>query len=160
MGHIQGPYGLKGWVKIWSGCDPREMLLQYDPWYVGREGEWQQRRLCAGKRHGNLLVAQLEGCEDRDHADALRGLEIAVERERLPLLAEGEYYWADLVGLQVVTLDGVDLGRVERLFETGANDVVVVQGERERLLPWLRGSVIHEIDLAAGRLRVDWDPEF
>ena len=86
--------------------------------------------------------------------------EIAVPREQLPELAENEYYWSDLQGLTVVNLDGIELGEVSHLFETGANPVVVVKGERERLIPYIWGQAIRDVDLQAGRMIVDWDPDF
>ena len=97
---------------------------------------------------------------DRDAAAALKGTQIGVHREQLPGPGEGEYYWHDLVGLRVQTTQGMELGTVDHLIETGANDVLVVRGERERLIPFIRGQVVLSIDLAAGEMRVDWDPEF
>lgn len=160
MGHVAGAYGVRGWVKVISDAEPREALLDYSPWLLKFRGEWKAYTPVEGGLHGKGLVARLEGVDDRDGAEALRGAEIAVERTQLEPLAAGEYYWADLVGLRVVTTGGVELGRVERLLETGSNDVLVVQGERERLIPYLRPQVVTAIDLAAGTLEVDWDPEF
>ena len=108
----------------------------------------------------NSVAAWLEGCEDRDRAQALAGATVAVRRAELPDPGEGEHYWADLIGLTVVSAAGQELGRVAGLMATGANDVLVVQGERERLIPFLPGSVVQEVDLAARRVRVDWDPDF
>jgi len=83
-----------------------------------------------------------------------------VPRSALPAAGEDEYYWSDLEGLRVETLEGVDLGTVDHLIETGANDVLIVRGDRERLIPFLRPSVVREIDLVAARIRVAWDPDF
>lgn len=160
LGRVSGLYGVKGWVKVFSETQPRENILSYSPWQLKIQGEWQIRTVETGRRQGKGVVAKLEGCDERDAAAALMGAEIAVSRDQLPPLESGEYYWADLVGLQVETLDGVPLGVVDHLFETGANDVVVVKGARERLIPFVRPEVVREIDLAAGRMRVDWDPEF
>ncbi|MEJ2059743.1 MAG: ribosome maturation factor RimM [Gammaproteobacteria bacterium] len=160
LGRVSGLYGVKGWVKVFSETQPRENILSYSPWQLKIQGEWQTRTVETGRRQGKGVVAKLEGCDERDAAAALMGAEIAVSRDQLPPLESGEYYWADLVGLQVETLDGVPLGVVDHLFETGANDVVVVKGARERLIPFVRPEVVREIDLAAGRMRVDWDPEF
>ena len=104
-------------------------------------------------------------CPDRDSATALVGREIAVTRQQLPALDEGDYYWRDLLGLQVINLDDVTLGTVANLMETGANDVLVVEshsdGERqERLIPYIREQVIRHVDLEQGVIRVDWDPDF
>ncbi len=158
LGRVAGVYGTKGWVKILSETDPREGILRYSPWLLG-----PQSRLCRvreGKLHGKGVIAHLEGCDDRDQAALLVGHEIAVLRGQLPPPRPDEFYWIDLEGLAVATDQGVELGRVERLFSTGANDVLVVQGDRERLLPFVWGDVIKDVDFERGRIEVDWDPDF
>lgn len=159
VGRVTGVYGVRGWVKIRSHTAPVDNILGYSPWYLALAGGWQTRKVVEGRCHGKGMVALLEGCTDRDAALQLMGCDIAVRREQLPAVAADEFYWADLVGLQVINLEGVALGTVVRLFETGANDVVVVQGERERLIPYI-AEVVREVDLAGGVLRVDWDAEF
>jgi 16S rRNA processing protein RimM len=129
--------------------------------YLDEGGRWQAWNVAAGRFQGKHLVLKLEGCDDRDRAEALRGADIALPRDRLPAdTAAGEYYWADLQGLLVVTTEGVELGRIDYLFETGANDVMVVAGERERLLPYVWQQVVREVDLERQRMVVDWDPDF
>jgi 16S rRNA processing protein RimM len=160
VGKISAVFGVRGWVKVYSYTSPPENILDYRPWYLLRDGRWRPSALADGKPHGKGLTARLEGCADRDHAAALVGAEIAVRRDQLPEPEQGEYYWTDLEGLRVETVAGVDLGRLDRLFETGANDVMVVLGERERLIPYLWGSVVRSVDLDAGLMVVDWDPEF
>jgi 16S rRNA processing protein RimM len=161
LGRVMAAYGIKGWVKVSSDTSPRENIVGYSPWHLGRRGQSRAWEVEDGRRQGKTVVAKLRGCDDRDSAEALVGSEIAVPRAQLPpTTVEGEFYWADLLGLRVETLDGVELGRIERLFETGANDVIVVAGERERLVPYLWQRVVHEVDLDAGLMRVDWDPDF
>jgi len=160
LGRISGLFGVKGWIKIYSYTDPREGILDYSPWYIKRDGVWQTRELSSGHLQGKGVVAHLRGCDDRDRAAELIDCEIAVRREQLPELAENEYYWSDLQGLRVVNLEGVELGEVSHLFDTGANAVLVVKGERERLIPYTWGQAVCEVDLLAGRMLVDWDPEF
>lgn len=161
LGRVSGLFGVAGWVKVFSHTDPRENILTYSPWYLLRGGVWERRDLESGRRQGKGVVAHLEGCPDRDQAALLLGCDIAVRRDQLPEAAEeGEFYWTDLEGLRVRTTDGADLGVVDHLFETGANDVVVVRGDRERLIPYLWGTVIRRVDLDAGEMTVDWDPEF
>ena len=160
LGKVGGLFGVQGWVKLWSYTEPVENLLAYREVELGIGGQWRTGRLLEGRRHGGGLVGRFEGAADRDTAAALVGAEIAVARDRLPAPAEGEYYWADLVGLEVVNREGVSLGRVEEMMATGANDVMVVAGERERLLPFLPGLYVDSVDLAAGCITVDWDPEF
>lgn len=160
LGRISAPYGVKGWVKVVSFTDPKDNILRYQPWRLKGPKGWESWVLTQGRVHGKGLVAKLEGCDDRDQAALLGKRDIAVPRAQLPQPEEGAYYWADLQGLQVVNHEGVDFGRVECLFETGANDVLVVKGERERLIPFLREQVILEVDLAQGFLRVNWDADF
>lgn len=159
VGRIAGLFGVRGWVKVFSHTQPLDNILCYTPWLLLRNGQWTPVKPLAGRIHGKGIVAQLEGCDDRDAAAALVGCDIAIERSQMPPAEADEVYWADLIGLKVVTLDGVELGVVDHLLETGANDVVVVHGERERLLPYV-AQVIREVDLDGGLLRVDWDPDF
>ena len=149
-----------GWVRAVSWCEPPDNLLTYSPWYLRLRDGWTVCRLEEGRAHGKGVVARLEGCNDRDQAQALGGAAVAVRRSQLPDPGTGEFYWADLIGLRVVGAGGRDLGRVSGLIETGANDVLVVQGDRERLIPYLPGQVVLEVDLDAKRIRVDWDPDF
>ena len=160
LGRIAGVFGVRGWVKVFSHTEPRDNVLAYTPWYIGEQGGWRERRLLDGKPHVKGIIALLEGCGDRDQAGLLVGCDIAVERSRLPELEQDDYYWSDLQGLRVQTLEGVELGIVGHLFETGANDVMVVKGERERLIPYLWQQVVKRVDLEAGLMLVDWDPDF
>jgi len=169
LGHINGVFGVRGWVKVWSDTSPPEGILNYRDWWLGDGRSWKRVKVLDGKRQGKLIVAQLDGCDDRDQAAALRGLQIAVSKDSLPRLPQGEYYWHQLVGLEVyVDTNGGEqmLGKVDHLLETGANDVIVVRAcggsidDRERLLPWIPEQVVKMIDLGAGRMQVDWDPEF
>jgi len=160
VGKIQGVFGVRGQVKIYSYTEPRENILNYDPWMLGSDGNWQTRTVESGQRHGKGIIARLHGCDDRDEALALVGSEIAVKRDQLPEIAENEYYWSDLEGLTVITREGVVLGKVSHLFETGSNDVMVVKGERQHLIPYIWGQVVTGVDLDDARIMVDWDPEF
>ena len=160
LGRISGLFGVRGWVKIFSETDPRENILGYSPWYLRRRGEWEVREVRTGRRQGKAVIALLQGVDGRDTAAELLGAEIAIPRALLEQPGPGEYYWTDLEGLEVVTVDGRELGIVDRLFETGANDVMVIRGERERLVPFVEPDVVREVDLAHRRLVVDWDPDF
>jgi 16S rRNA processing protein RimM len=161
LGRISGVHGIQGWVRVHSDTSPRENIVNYSPWHLIREGRRESRKVNAGRRQGKAVVAKLEGCNDRDAAEELVGALISIPRSALPdTTVPGEYYWADLVGLRVETVDGVELGRIEQLFETGSNDVIVVQGDKERLVPYIWEQVVREVDLEAGVMRVDWDPEF
>lgn len=159
MGRITSPYGVRGWVKIQPYTQKPDGLLGYRRWWMGSSPGWQETGVEGARVHGGVIVAKLQGCDDRDAAFALRGREIAVAREDLPVTGENEYYWTDLVGLRVWNLQGVDFGSIAELFETGANDVLVVQGERQRLIPFI-DQVVREVDLAGGKMLVDWDADF
>ena len=158
LGEIVGIYGVKGWIKIHSWTQPRAGILSYSPWALELNGEISHRDVENGRSRGRGLIAKLHGVEDRDSARSLFGATIAVPRSALP--SSDDYYWVDIVGLRVETLDGTDLGTVETLIETGANDVLVVQGDRERLIPFLHEKVVREVSLDRGRIRVDWEPDF
>jgi 16S rRNA processing protein RimM len=160
LGRVSGVYGVRGWVKLVSDTEPREGILHYSPWYLSEGVGWRPLRPVESRPHGKGLIARLERCADRDQAAALVGSEIAVRREQLPALEPDDYYWSDLEGLRVENREGRDLGRVSHLFETGANDVLVVVGERERLIPYLWGQVVLRVDLATGSMVVDWDADF
>ena len=160
IGRISGLYGVRGWVRVYSYTAPRAAILDLTPWTVRRGDGWSPWALAEGREHGKGVVVRLDGIEDRDAAAGLIGADIAVRRDQLPNLDPGEYYWTDLEGLRVRTVDGRDLGIVDHLFETGANDVIVVRGERERLIPFVKGQVVRRIDLSGGEMEVDWDPDF
>lgn len=173
IGRIGAVYGLKGWVKVFSYTSPMENLLQYKHCMIRHhqdsKGEWKPAKIIAGKTHGKGLVIQLEGCEQREQAKALNLYDIAVASEQLPDLPEGDYYWHQLEGLQVITTPEFGsqlLGQVDHLLTTGANDVLVVKpcsqsvDDKERLLPYVPGQYVTEIDLASQVLTIAWDPEF
>ena len=157
LGRIVGLFGVRGWVKVHSYTEPREGLLDYRNWLLSRDGDWQSVALAEGRRHGKSVIARLAGVEDRDAAAEWLGSDIAVDRDALPEAEEGHYYWADLEGLTVVHKDGTELGKVAYLMATGANDVLVVDGAAERLIPFVPGTVILDVDLATGVIRVDWE---
>jgi 16S rRNA processing protein RimM len=164
MGRIVAPYGIKGWIKIQPFTQQQHGLVDYPQWQVGLDGEWQLRTVEVAKVHGATVVAKLQGVDGREQAAALQGMRIAISRDDFPAPAKNEFYWADLVGLEVVNAAGVALGSVTRVFETGANDVLVVEeklaaNQRERLLPFI-ATVIQQVDIAGGTIIVDWDADY
>ncbi|MDZ7828070.1 MAG: ribosome maturation factor RimM [Halofilum sp. (in: g-proteobacteria)] len=160
LGRIGAPHGVRGWVRIQSSARPPQSILEFDRWWIGSGDAARERRVLDAQVRSRDIVARLEGCDDRESAVALRNAEISVPVESLPEPADDEWYWHELIGLQVVTVDGAELGRIDHLLETGANDVLVVLGDRERLIPWIPDEVIREIDPEQGRMVVDWDPGF
>ncbi len=142
---------------MFSYTEPREAVLDYREWQIDRGGEWQSAELAEGRRHGKSVIARLDGIEDRDQAAELMGCDIAIASDELPPTNEGQYYWRDLEGLKVVHRDGTELGEVAYIMETGANDVLVTAGDKERLIPFVVGEVILDVDLAEGVITVDWE---
>lgn len=160
-GKISGVFGIKGWVKVFSHTEPRDNILNYSPWLLQKNGSQRAFKVIKGQLHGGAVVAELEGVADRDAALALMGYEILIYKNQLPKPKPGEYYWNDLIGLSVVNLQGVSLGKVDHLLETGANDVLVVTDQDgERLIPFIQQQYVVNIDLAQGLMTVDWDAEF
>ena len=159
FGRISGLFGVQGWVKVFSHARPREAIIGYSPWLVKLGGVWREVKVEEGRAQGKGVVAKLAGVDDRDQATRFVGAEIAIRLSQLPPLEKGEYYWAQLVGLEVVNLAGQSFGKVDRLFDTGANDVMVVRNGSERWVPATAG-VIREVNLEAGVIRVDWDADF
>ncbi|MEW5249714.1 ribosome maturation factor RimM [Microbulbifer sp. 2201CG32-9] len=166
VGRITSVYGVRGWVKIQSFTEPMDNVLQFSRWFLRGDGDWERLHIDACRRHGKGLIAHIEGIDDRDSAARFCQRDIAVINSDLPQLGEGEYYWHQLEGMRVISAFGggeYEFGRVFRLMETGANDVLVVRGgsdRRERLIPYLPGDFVTDIDLEAGVITVDWDPEF
>lgn len=157
LGRISGLFGVRGWVKFFSYTEPREAVLQYKGLLLGRNGVWQSADVAEGQRHGKTVILRLEGFDDRDQAATLIGAEIGVDKSELPELDEGHYYWSDLIGLNVVHCDGTDLGTISEMLETGAHDVMVVKGERERLIPFVKDEIVIGVDLDEKQVNVDWE---
>lgn len=171
MGKITSVYGVKGWVKVFSYTQPKENLKIYPEWKIERGGAVKHLKVLDCKAHGNGLVARLEGVSDREAARALSDYLITVPKESLPELEHGDYYWHQLEGLQVYTIESelqsqVLLGKVKHMMETGSNDVLVIKpckgsiDKKERLVPYLVDQVVKTVDLEDGKIVVDWDPEF
>ena len=161
VGRISGLHGIRGWIKVFSYTEPRANVIAYRPWRLERERDWREVEIEEGRPQGQTLIAKLAGIDDRDSAAEWVGADIVVRRDQLPACDEqGEHYWADLEGLSVVNGEGVCLGVVNGFLETGAHDVMVLSGERERLVPFVTGKVVQSVDLDAGTITVDWDAEF
>ena len=161
LGRFHGAFGVKGEVKLESFTAPPETILRYQPWLL-RDAQGRERTLSGarGRTTPKGIVATIPGIEDRDAADATRGTEVWVPRSTLPPPKPGEYYWVDLEGLRVVNLEGADFGTVSHLFSTGANDVLVAQGDRKRMIPFLEPDYVKSVDFDAGIVTVDWDADF
>lgn len=158
LGRVTGLYGVKGWIKIMSYTRPRENIFSYAPWLIRQDGgNWREVALLEGKVHGKGLIAALEGMADRDMARAIVGADIAISRSQLQELGPGEYYWHDLLGLKVVNQQDIALGTLKEILETGANDVLVVEGEQRYLIPLIWKIYVLKVDPEQGIIRVDWE---
>ena len=167
LGKMGSTYGIRGWLRVFSSTEESESIFDYQPWFVKRAGEWQEIELEGWKHHNQDLIIKIKGMEDREAASLLTNCEIVVDSTQLPPLDDGDYYWKDLMGCQVVNTAGYQLGTVIDMMETGSNDVLVVKanlkdafGMQERLIPFLDGQVIKKVDLDAHHIEVEWDPNF
>ena len=161
VGKIVGLHGVQGWIKLESYTEPRVKIFDYKPWRIDAVGRESEIENVHGRQQGKGLIGKLSGYDDRDAAATLIGASIRIPRSQLPRSLPGEHYWADLEGLEVATVEGVALGRVSHLFATGANDVLVVKdATRERLIPFVSGQFVKEVDMQNSKITVDWDPEF
>ncbi len=159
VGHFGQSYGIKGWLKVNSHTDPIDNILQYKQMQIYHHGQWQAVEITEMKSHGKGIIAKLANCHNPEQARTYTNDAIAIFRHQLPQLPPEEYYWADLIGLRVINQQGVDFGIVDHLFTTGSNDVMVIKGDRQRLLPYIN-SVIQLIDLTEKKIIVDWDADF
>ena len=179
MGRIVAPYGVFGWLKIVPDTEAFDGLFDYDNWWLGKGDDWREMVVETAKVHNDVIVVKLKGIDDRDAALACKGKQIAVPRSQLPEAEENEYYWSDLIGVRVKNLQDIDFGLIVDVFETGANDVLVVkpdteiavsadkagvkekqqQQQQERLLPFT-AAVVLEVDIKAKTMLVDWDADF
>ncbi len=160
IGKVGAVYGVHGWIKIHSYTDPGSNILDYQPWQLELDNTWQTYNIAESRIQANNIVVRFADITDREAAKVLTNAPIAVARTQLPTLAAGEYYWSDLTGLAVINQANITLGKVDYLFATPANDVMVVIGEREHLIPFILNEVIIEVDLEQNVIRVNWDADF
>jgi 16S rRNA processing protein RimM len=154
VGKVSGIFGTRGWLKLFSYTRPRSNLLAYPKLLLGPKHI--EHKISDSKEHGNRLIALFVGISDRDQAANLVELEIFIERQALRQVNQGEYYWADLIGLEVLNREGVNLGRIAKMHETGANDVMELDSKPARLIPFVMHTYVEQVDLEAGKVLVDW----
>lgn len=160
MGRVAGAFGVQGWVRIHPYSDEPGALAAHGEWLIGQGQSWQSIEVMECEVHGRMVVARLHGIQDRDAAALLRGQEIAVPRANLPPVAEGEFYWSDLVGLEVLNGVGEALGTVVEVFSNGAQEVLRVRQEAaERLIPFVP-AYVQEVHLESRRITVDWQRDW
>lgn len=158
LGRIGAPFGVRGWVKVMSYTDPPEGIVDFSSWELVRAGKSERRAVLDWKRAGRAVAVQLDGVATREQAQALTGTEVQVARDELPPEKPGEFYWHDLLGLEAGNVAGVPLGRIEQILELPAHPVLVLKGDRERLVPLVPERLV-AVDLAAGRVTLDWHPD-
>lgn len=167
VGKLGSSYGVLGWLKVFSFTEEKNAIFNYSPWFIKQAGQWKELKIESHRPHNKEIIAKIEGIYDRDEAALLTNAEIYVSSSQFKPLDNGEYYWKDLVGCKVVTTSGYDLGIVTELLETGSNDVLVVKAnvndafnQKERLIPFLDGDCIKQVDLNQKMIQADWDPAF
>ena len=159
IGQINGLFGVQGWVKLFSYAHPRKNILSYQPWHIKVDGVWTTLDIVKGREQGKTIVAQLKGVVDREDSRRYIGVELYIEKSQLPQLAQGEYYWDELTGLEVINNQGIILGTISYLVDTGANNVMVVNGKKEHWVPYIEPFLI-SIDMDKRQILVDWDEDF
>ena len=167
VGKLGSTYGIRGWLRVYSSTEYAESIFDYQPWFLKIKGQWQPTELESWKHHNHELIAKLKNVNDRETAQSLANIEIGVDLSVFPQLEEGDYYWHDLIGCNVVNLEGYAMGTVTEMMETGSNDVFVVRanskdafGKQERLIPFLYEQVVKRVDLTTKIIEVDWDAGF
>jgi 16S rRNA processing protein RimM len=156
MGRILGPFGIQGWIKLRTFTETPDSLASHPSWWLRTRAGWQAAALEEFRVRPAAVSAKLAGVDDRNAAELLQGCDVAVTRDDLGQSDEGEFFWVDLVGLAVVNLQGEALGQVEELLRTGGSDVLVVRGERERLIPFV-ADYVQGVDREAKRITVNWE---
>ena len=158
LGRVGAPFGVQGWVKVNSYTAPPEGLANFSSWELVRAGQAERRAVLGWKRAGRAVAVRLEGVVSREAAQALTGCDVCVDRSELPTTAPGEFYWHDLMGLEAVTPDGTPLGRIDGVLDLPAHPVLVLRGDRERLVPLVPERLV-AVDAGAGRVTLDWHPD-
>jgi len=160
IGRFGRPHGIKGFVTVHSFTEPRDNILRYTDWHAFINNQWQPVKALCVEIHNKAIVAQIDGYPERELASRLTNIEIAVNKEQLAQLEPGEYYWHQLIGMQVVNEKGDVFGQVTEVMPTGANDVLVVEGEKRYLIPYLPDQFILNINDSERIITVDWDLDF
>ena len=159
VGKINGFFGLQGWVKVFSYTNPRTNILNYSPWSIKVDGNFQSIDITSGREQSKTIVAHIKGIDNREDSQRFIGQDIYINKEQLPELTQGEYYWHELIGFDVINKDEERLGTVDYFVETGANDVLVVKGKKEYWIPYIEPFLV-SIDSKNNKILVDWDKDF
>lgn len=167
LGKVGSAYGVRGWLKVFSFTQNTKSIFDYQPWLIRHVGQWKLIELEDWKPHIQSWIIKIQGVDRRDTANLLTHSKIIIDANQLPLLEGDDYYWKDLIGCRLVTTEGYQLGKVINMLETGFNDVMVVKaplkdmfGMKERLVPFLYGEVVKEVNIFTRVIKVNWEPGF
>ena len=160
MGKVLVPYGVNGWVKVYSFTEKIESFLIYKKLFLSKDQKnWLEIKVKDIKLHGKTIIANFSEIADRTQAESYKDYLIGVPKNLLPKLKEDQYYWSDLIGCEVLNLQNISFGLVDTFIKTGANDVIVVKGDKERLIPYTIKTVL-KVDTINAKIIVDWDEDF
>ena len=159
VGKINGFFGLQGWVKVFSYTSPRSNILNYSPWSIKSEDIFQEIDVIKGREQSKTIVAHIKGIDNREDSQKFIGKDVYIDKDQLPELKEGKYYWHELIGFKVINNNQENLGVVDYFVETGANDVLVVRGKKEHWIPYIEPFLI-SIDSQNKEILVEWDKDF
>ncbi|MBA2653354.1 MAG: ribosome maturation factor RimM [Tatlockia sp.] len=160
VGRFGRAHGIKGFITIHSFTEPRDNILSYADWHAYINRQWQPLKILHIETNNKSILAQIEGYPEREQVAILANVEIAISRAQLPALEKGDYYWDQLIGMQVINQQGQNFGRVVEIMPTGTNDVLVVEGDKRHLIPYLPGKYVIDVDLSQSLISVDWDMDF
>jgi 16S rRNA processing protein RimM len=167
VGYVSGAYGLNGWIRIKPYSTDADALLYAKTWWIDKP-EFHDVEMRQVKSHSGDIVAQLMGIADRDAAEALCGATVQISRKHFPALTDGEFYWIDLIGLEVENLQGESLGVVKDLMDNGAHPilrVIALNGEntekvsQELLIPFV-DRFVKTVDQKTKKMTVDWERDY
>tara|TARA_Y100000588_G_C13984386_1_gene808678 strand:- start:78 stop:590 length:513 start_codon:yes stop_codon:yes gene_type:complete len=160
VGQFGRPHGIKGFISVHSFTEPRENILKYSDWHGKIDGQWQKLNITHAEVNNKSVLVKVADYLNRESVSRLTNVELAVTKDKLPSLKDGEYYWHQLIGMKVMTEKGVSFGTVKEILSTGAHDVLVVQGHKRLLIPYVPDHYIINIDEINATIFVDWDEEF
>ena len=159
VGKINGFFGVQGWVKIFSYTKPRKNILEYYPWYFVDNGTYKVIEITTGREQSKTIVAHAKGIDNRDQASQLIGKDLYIDKDQLPELSDDEHYWHELNEFRVINKNGIDLGVVNYLVDTGSNNVLVTKGDKEHWIPYIEPYLV-SVDKQNRVITVDWDENF